>query len=231
VIGSRFNHSCQPNLTYRHTKDQNILFRARADIESGEELTSAYIDFTDNRTTRRQKLLRIWEFHCECTACIQDLDLANINRGGKFELDDSEMGMINSKALSQLGIPVVGEPSLRERAMLLAVRVWNWKMVPQLIVELGAIRYCAEKFVRQGGWRIPNTEVVWSSIWRRNFKVLAADNPFGLSEPIIRKTSSRIVDSYLREIIEECKKVEDIVQLEILAADLNDIKVVDGLTT
>lgn len=67
--GSFFNHSCDPNVTYRISKGK-MIFEASRDIKIGEELCISYIKiFGINDYVDRSKLLEYWKFTCECVKC------------------------------------------------------------------------------------------------------------------------------------------------------------------
>ncbi|KAI1101798.1 hypothetical protein F4804DRAFT_314917 [Jackrogersella minutella] len=66
---SRFNHSCDPNLTYNTTSIPGyyVLTAARG-IKAGEELSITYIPLYGMRK-ERQYALRGWGFECTCPRC------------------------------------------------------------------------------------------------------------------------------------------------------------------
>jgi len=75
LLGSRFNHSCAPNVNmFRKTlNDQRVCFRTTQDISPGTELTVSYMNlFLDGSTLRedRREKLRQLGFECQCTCCM-----------------------------------------------------------------------------------------------------------------------------------------------------------------
>jgi len=58
--GSLYNHSDQPNLTFkRNTKNQTITFSARRQIEPGEQLTISYDYLGDGENPRKRSWFEI----------------------------------------------------------------------------------------------------------------------------------------------------------------------------
>eukprot|EP00928_Gymnodinium_smaydae_P085053 TRINITY_DN6835_c0_g1_i1.p1 TRINITY_DN6835_c0_g1~~TRINITY_DN6835_c0_g1_i1.p1 ORF type:complete len:423 (+),score=97.61 TRINITY_DN6835_c0_g1_i1:96-1364(+) len=69
-LGSRFNHSCKPNVSTQWIESLGLrVFHAARDIDIGEELCIWYIDFWRERDVRRQELAEKFGFQCCCTAC------------------------------------------------------------------------------------------------------------------------------------------------------------------
>ncbi|GIQ86785.1 hypothetical protein KIPB_008704 [Kipferlia bialata] len=74
LLGSRFNHSCLPNMTRVWGAEPDkplqstLMFRAKWDIEQGEELTHFYIETRQSRA-ERQADLRDFRFSCCCPTC------------------------------------------------------------------------------------------------------------------------------------------------------------------
>ncbi|KAI0869952.1 hypothetical protein GGS24DRAFT_511376 [Hypoxylon argillaceum] len=72
---SRFNHSCDPNVTYV-TNDTRARWvgRATRDISAGDELLISYVP-THRPTEQRQKTTQnSWGFLCDCPKCSEGLD-------------------------------------------------------------------------------------------------------------------------------------------------------------
>ncbi|RYP17209.1 hypothetical protein DL765_004665 [Monosporascus sp. GIB2] len=70
---SRFNHSCDPNVTYGLTwSPGNWASRAKRNIKAGEELTINYTSIAHPLKRRREELLYGWGFECQCSACVED---------------------------------------------------------------------------------------------------------------------------------------------------------------
>lgn len=65
--GSKFNHSCDPNVDYYFDEKENILsFYANKDINKGIELTISYIKPNIDKTC----LKTTYGFDCDCKICI-----------------------------------------------------------------------------------------------------------------------------------------------------------------
>jgi hypothetical protein len=70
LLGSRFNHSCIPNVDFAYnTNLKKETFHAVRDIAAGEELTVMYIDGVCLTHAHRQSKLDNWGFTCMCLAC------------------------------------------------------------------------------------------------------------------------------------------------------------------
>lgn len=68
-LGSRFNHSCVPNVHLSHDPQTRIYdFRLVRDVKAGEELTASYISLFLTRKERQDNLVR-WGFECSCPGC------------------------------------------------------------------------------------------------------------------------------------------------------------------
>ncbi|TID21701.1 hypothetical protein E6O75_ATG05096 [Venturia nashicola] len=73
-LGSRFNHSCVPNVHLSHDPRTQIYdFRLVRDVKAGEELTASYISLFLTRKERQDNLVR-WGFECACPACEKTTD-------------------------------------------------------------------------------------------------------------------------------------------------------------
>ncbi|KAI0474573.1 hypothetical protein F4859DRAFT_514428 [Xylaria cf. heliscus] len=67
---SRFNHSCDPNLSYEcNTYPDRWIARANRDIATGEELTITYIASHSLSEERQADTSRGWGFNCACPKC------------------------------------------------------------------------------------------------------------------------------------------------------------------
>jgi hypothetical protein len=63
-----FNHSCSPNVIYKIFNNK-IYFYTLRDIKKGEELYITYIDPTEDRKKRKEKLFTTYGFICNCELC------------------------------------------------------------------------------------------------------------------------------------------------------------------
>ncbi|CUI14661.1 Hypothetical protein, putative [Bodo saltans] len=77
-IGSKFNHSCTPNVRFlpsprNRVEALAVLCTSQGVVERGEELFISYVDLDSKlmqRTAeRRDELLRHYGFHCLCSRC------------------------------------------------------------------------------------------------------------------------------------------------------------------
>lgn len=64
----QYNHSCNPNVIF-YQKGHHMIFRTVCDIKAGEELTVRYGNNIINFNLRQNKLLRYYNFICECVRC------------------------------------------------------------------------------------------------------------------------------------------------------------------
>ncbi|GAA5997524.1 hypothetical protein JCM5350_002718 [Sporobolomyces pararoseus] len=70
VEGSRFNHSCRPNVQRHWEEEQGVeWFILSHDVKKGEELCIAYQETRASRETRRERLWEGFGFECNCSAC------------------------------------------------------------------------------------------------------------------------------------------------------------------
>jgi len=94
VLGSRFNHSCSPNVqhTWWETPGEDVRFALR-EIPQGQELCISYLGISDllsPRSERRAKLQQRFGFSCTCEACSlegEDLALSDGRRSRLRDLD------------------------------------------------------------------------------------------------------------------------------------------------
>lgn len=70
AIGSRFNHSCTPNVCYSwQERSAKLVFHATSTIETMQELTISYVPLTWKKTQRQTKLHQLYKFTCQCMSC------------------------------------------------------------------------------------------------------------------------------------------------------------------
>ncbi|GAA6006451.1 hypothetical protein JCM11491_004965 [Sporobolomyces phaffii] len=91
--GSRFNHSCRPNV-HRHWDEQKRCewFIANRDVARGQELCISYQEIRASEQTRRRDLGRGYGFDCACEACTlseEETSVSNARRVKIKSLDDS----------------------------------------------------------------------------------------------------------------------------------------------
>lgn len=75
LLGSMFNHSCEPNVDVTFpSNNSKAVFKAARDIKRNEELTISYIDHTMNVVARRRALDFGYGFSCQCPKCTSESD-------------------------------------------------------------------------------------------------------------------------------------------------------------
>lgn len=90
LLGSRFNHSCIPNIHFAHNPTLGKeTFHAVRNIAAGEELTIPYIDGMNRTRGQRQVELDERGFVCDCPACenTKDGQRKEEGRAKMFDLD------------------------------------------------------------------------------------------------------------------------------------------------
>jgi hypothetical protein len=90
LLGSRFNHSCIPNINFAYNPAlHKETFHAVRDITAGEELTITYIDGMNRKKRQRQVELDKRGFVCDCQACenTKDGERKEEIRAEMFNLD------------------------------------------------------------------------------------------------------------------------------------------------
>lgn len=90
-FGSRFNHSCRPNVTASWSRDhQRFNFQASRFIAVGEELLVSYMfQHHLSKEERKRQLKNSWGFDCACDVCV-DSDFAAKNAEFRAELRRSQ---------------------------------------------------------------------------------------------------------------------------------------------
>jgi hypothetical protein len=71
IRSSYANHSCVPN-SHRSFIGDLLLLHATKDIENGEELTISYGPGLEEFTSRRETIMSMWNFTCNCPLCVAD---------------------------------------------------------------------------------------------------------------------------------------------------------------
>ena len=111
---SMFNHSCKPNVDWRHDEhNSTVMLFATKDIEEGEEMCISYIKGVDMGRIERQKALMTWlGMDCACARCLEETaaegnemenDLENGTKGNGVMKGISDETVVFGKA-SQLSI-------------------------------------------------------------------------------------------------------------------------------
>ena len=75
LLGSMFNHSCEPNVDITFPENNaEISFVAAMDIPKHTELTVSYIDATAGRAARQEQLRFAYGFRCGCPKCVEEAE-------------------------------------------------------------------------------------------------------------------------------------------------------------
>jgi hypothetical protein len=107
LLGSRFNHSCIPNINFAYNPDlDKETFHAVRNITAGEELTITYIDGMNRTRKQRQVELDKRGFICDCPACenTKEGETREKKRAQMLDLDQAlaiQMRLRTSAAWSQ----------------------------------------------------------------------------------------------------------------------------------
>ena len=67
-FSTKMNHSCDSNCMYYRDNDR-MVFKAKRDIQAGEELFDSYISCDVPREERQKTLKQRYGFHCACSRC------------------------------------------------------------------------------------------------------------------------------------------------------------------
>lgn len=70
-IGTRINHSCDPNVTY-YKDDNKLVFKTIKSINKDEELLESYINYDLPKSERQKLLLERYGFVCKCNKCMSE---------------------------------------------------------------------------------------------------------------------------------------------------------------
>lgn len=70
LMGSRFNHSCEPNVAFVTNVDGTKFFLANRDIAKDEELFISYGHHSGDNEKRKAWLKEMWDFECHCSKCV-----------------------------------------------------------------------------------------------------------------------------------------------------------------
>lgn len=79
LLGSLFNHSCEPNVLVAFPRDSTAVFTAARQIAAGEQLFITYIDAEQEVDARQQYLAFAYGFRCRCARCQEELAAAAQN--------------------------------------------------------------------------------------------------------------------------------------------------------
>jgi len=73
ALGSRFNHSCSPNVSYSWQEELGrYFFHTACDVQEGDELTISYVSPFRPRSIRQDTLAVQFKFKCCCACCSLD---------------------------------------------------------------------------------------------------------------------------------------------------------------
>jgi len=74
LLGSMFNHSCEPNVDVTFPNNNaEIAFVAATDIPKNTELCISYIDAGAGRAARQEQLRFAYGFLCSCSKCVEEM--------------------------------------------------------------------------------------------------------------------------------------------------------------
>lgn len=69
-VANCMNHSCLPNVvSMSRSTNETLDVVAIRPIQPGDELHISYIDESEPRAQRQRKLLKYYQFTCECEKC------------------------------------------------------------------------------------------------------------------------------------------------------------------
>lgn len=75
LLGSLFNHSCEPNVHVTFPgNDSTAVFTAARQIAEGEQLFITYIDAGQELDARQEYLAFAYGFRCHCVRCCEELE-------------------------------------------------------------------------------------------------------------------------------------------------------------
>mmetsp|Transcript_6220 Transcript_6220/g.9818 ORF Transcript_6220/g.9818 Transcript_6220/m.9818 type:complete len:335 (-) Transcript_6220:1587-2591(-) len=187
-MGSRINHSCKPNLSYRYDPESDIVeFYTIADTAPGEELCISYIDNIKRRDVRRAMLRKRYGFECHCEVC---------SRQGK-SLEESENTRDRIEQLDESILLTVHNKDFEKALTLVEKRLKLLNSEPGLNTPMNLLRteYDALRISQELG----NLELMhkWGYIC-----VTHAAVAHGVTSPIYQSLCSKIQDIPLLEAIE-----------------------------
>ncbi|AVL94566.1 SET domain protein [Moumouvirus australiensis] len=67
-VGRIFNHSCLPNVIFYRVKNM-MYFMTIVEIKKGQELFDNYVDISESKKNRQNRLLNQYGFICDCLRC------------------------------------------------------------------------------------------------------------------------------------------------------------------
>lgn len=103
VLGSRFNHSCRPNVNRCWVDDiQAEVFHVVQDVVAGEQLCIYYVNPVEVRSVRQQRLQSAFNFLCSCECCSLEGDAMCFSDSVRQEYKqlDQEMSHATDPALA-----------------------------------------------------------------------------------------------------------------------------------
>lgn len=184
------NHDCRPNVAY-YFDSQTLTHQAHAvrTINPGEELTITYINPSQTRFERQDKLHRHWGFRCTCPFCLQprslidasDLRITLIERLFKELSDYSPVTGRGTPQMAELLVSLHEQERMDApiaNAYTLAAREWsgigdvyNALKHAHLAVEAGLLYEGPHaEDVRDMEQLLENPSGHWTWMLRRNLK-------------------------------------------------------------
>jgi len=120
ALGSRFNHSCTPNVCYSWQEElDTYFFHAAREVEPGEELTISYVSPFRPSSMRLDALALQFKFRCACPCCSLDSRAlqASDERRRKMLMLDRGIGSLLETSPSEQQVA----PALHAVSMLAAL--------------------------------------------------------------------------------------------------------------
>ena len=102
IRASYINHSCYPLVRRSYIGDM-MIFRAQADIPADTELKFGYISCLENYE-QRQKMLRKWDFQCECQVCLAEKEYPHEKVTKRTEIIGEIIGHFEKTTGTDLGV-------------------------------------------------------------------------------------------------------------------------------
>ncbi|GAA5942868.1 hypothetical protein JCM3775_001526 [Rhodotorula graminis] len=129
LVGSRFNHSCAPNVSRRwDTPAAKMRFVASFDIEQGTELEIAYAVLCAPRDQRQQMLQRLFGFKCTCRACTLtgDAQVKSDERRAKTEIIRDLVPKLIARPVKLVELAKQGLALIEEEGIVTGTASFAW---------------------------------------------------------------------------------------------------------
>ena len=106
LLGSKFNHSCNPNCTWEIINDQ-LIIKTVTDIKTDDECTISYWNIfnIENVVDRKKFIYSLIEFDCNCKYCSDPLPKKRCYYCGQINVQNVVMYYIAVKNIkSKIGL-------------------------------------------------------------------------------------------------------------------------------